>query len=548
MVVHLSLPSVQKVKYYGLINAMNLEDAYKNCPNAFSTVEMLIAMAILSIVLTGVVLVSFGAQGMLVEGEIYAEAMIKAQELLEKEQQLARKDFRLVVPFGTTTDGRYTKSILVDPWPGDIFATKKVRALITWEDERRRSRSLVLSTLISNFTYAVGGDTCNAELVGNWESASGTDYQLAPGSLLPSGMGEYVLGGVDAYRGKLYIAAKNTSNYALPTFFVFDISNPPQKPIFLGSVDTIPSLQPGLNDVRMGNTVDVSGTLRTYAYVASANGGLYNGCTASPEKCAQMQVIDVTNPELPAIAANFRIATSSVDMPLMPPPFVLRRSAGQAVANTIFYKDGYVYMGLTKTGGGPEFNVIDVRNPLSPVRVGEGYAVGRGVESIYVRGNYAYLAVDATSGAEPEIIVLDVTNPLSPFLVPGRAYNPSGTNGGNRLFAVGDTLYFGKQAAGGPAEFYVLDITHPGADMPPPLGSKVVGASVMGLLVRDTLAFLVTSTTRKLHIFNLSNLASAFATVGLPGIGAALDCEGNTLYAVSNNGSAGYVSVIEPGQ
>ncbi len=69
----------------------------------FSTLEMLLAMSILILVLTAVILVSFGNQAMIIDSQTNAEALNIAQGLLEKAQPDSRKDFNLVNPVATTT-------------------------------------------------------------------------------------------------------------------------------------------------------------------------------------------------------------------------------------------------------------------------------------------------------------------------------------------------------------------------------------------------------------------------------------------------------------
>src|SRR3990167_5975208 len=76
----------------------------------FSSIEILIATTVLVVVLSAVVLVSFGSQSLLIDSETSSEALTKAQELIEQEQALARKDFKLVNPV-SLSDGIYQKKI-----------------------------------------------------------------------------------------------------------------------------------------------------------------------------------------------------------------------------------------------------------------------------------------------------------------------------------------------------------------------------------------------------------------------------------------------------
>lgn len=511
-------------------------------------------MTIMVMTLSAVVIVSFGNQGMLINGQTNSEAMNLAQEMLEEQQELARKDFRLVQATSSTED-IYTKDVSILPWDGDQYSSKKVTVTVSWKDQHMIPRNVVLTTVLSNFMNAVGGDTCAAP-TGNWTSPQHSDYSLAAFPGVPGG--SYSIGGLDAYRGNLYVASALTSASGLPTFFVADVSNP-LSPSVLGSVDNNGSSITGLSAVAAGNTAIVSGTAHTYVYAANAYGANFNTCSQAAN-CSQMQVFDVTNPTNPQLKASFKFATSSASVPLMSAPYI-NGSGGQAVGKSIFYKDGLVYLGLSKTGTGPEFTIINVHDPLNPTPI-SGYNVGYGVESVYVRGKYAYLATDDTSNS---LVVLDISNPLLPTNVtPAHTvYNEASIGKGNAVYAIGDTLYLGKTMSGaGNHELFALNITNAGSGVPtPPAGGKAtIGATVAGLVVRDTLAYVLTSTTNQLQSLKITpNLtgASMYANpssisqyappMTMPGNGVALDCEKNYLFAASNNGSNGYVSVIKPG-
>jgi hypothetical protein len=313
----------------------------------------------------------------------------------------------------------------------------------------------------------------------------------------------------------------------------------------MGSIDTNNSSAAGLSGVALGNTVSISGTLHTFAYVANGYGAPFHSCNVAAGagsaggNCAQMQVIDVTDPANPTVAYNFKFATSTDSTPNIPP--YVDGTGGQAVGKTLFYKDGYVYLGLSKTSYGSEFHIIDVHNPLAPVAIGSGYDVGNDINAIYVRGKYAYLATPNSQ----ELLTLDLSNPLTPVVV-GGFNSSSGAGNGKSLYAVGDNVYFGVTVPNAGNDFHILNNANPATTLPE-LGGVDLPSTVNGVIVRDYLAYLLTNTT--LSIFRIDtpgSIGPAQATLALPGTGQALDCEGNYLYAGSNNGASGYVSVIKP--
>lgn len=231
--------------------------------------------------------------------------------------------------------------------------------------------------------------------------------------------------------------------------------------------------------------------------------------------------------------------------------------SGGAVGNAVFYKDGYLYLGLANSSG-PEFTIIDVHNPLNiPATPTGTYEVGAGINSIFVRGNYAYLATDNNT---QEYIVLSLADLLHPQFV--GAYNAPGNNTtgntwglGKSLYTVGDTLYAGRNwtNSGSTPQLVVLDTS---AATPAAVGSgKTLGTnmSLRGIVVRDYLAFLLTGSDTQggnLQIANVRDPLNIPATASIPlqsggKGGAALDCEGNYLYAASTDAAnKGYLTVI----
>lgn len=480
----------------------------------FSTLEMLIAMALMALTLSAVLFLSFGNQSLLADSTGYVEALALAEELLDTQQVLGRKDFNLVIPtttlkiLGATS---YVQSVEVETQSN--FLTKKVTATVSWAGEYGRNNLVTLTEYISNFDDAFSYNTCNTELSGNWTApvVSNTIRNFA--QLVGDAMGVYTLTGLDAYKGRLYVTASNSSS-GKETFFIFDISG--GGPVLLGKLDNDINVNSGLAAV----TAQI-GSSGSYAYVASA----------SSFARGQLQVVDISDAANPHVVTTYKIPVSVVP------------SAG--AGNAIFYKNGYIFLGLTKTSaGGSEFAIIDVRSPANPLWVG-GYNIGNDINSIFVNGSHAYIASPNTQN----LIVLDISTPANPAWV--GSYAPSGGSNGSRVLAVGNTVYLGRTF--GTNELQVLDATSPSSIAP--LGSKDLGVgantSINGMVIRSDIAFLLTNT--QLVSYNLGNSAAmgAYGTpLALPNAssGAALDCEGNTLYAAANDSTKhGYLYMITPG-
>jgi hypothetical protein len=232
----------------------------------------------------------------------------------------------------------------------------------------------------------------------------------------------------------------------------------------------------------------------------------------------QVEAIDLT-PAVPKVVSTYTIPSAS------------------AVANTIFYKDGYIYVGLANNSGGAEFYVIDVHNPLLlPAPLGS-FEVGAGINAIYVKNGYAYLATDSSTR---ELIVLNIQDLAHPALY--GVYDTPGASGsgqGKSLYTVGDTLYLGRyySLTASTPELYVFDTT---PATPSLRGSYDTGPSsgspygIYGIIANLTQAFLLTSSSAaggKFQVMNTSSpgAISAGTSVTLPntGGGVALDCEWN---------------------
>lgn len=477
----------------------------------FSTLEILIAMSVLFLVLGAVILVSFGNQTAVADSQTAAEALNYAQRLLEEEQADGRKDFNLVNSFSTTSpDGFYT-AVVTATLQSD-YLTKEVKATISWNGENLRTQSTTLSVLVTNFTNAVGANTCDSSATGNWKSpVLKQTYDLA--TLVGDAAGTYPITDVDAYQNKLYVTTSNPSGpITQPNFFVFTINNPTSaNPTlsFVSKTDTDPLVASGISAVAVAKN-----SAGTYAYLANAS-GITKG---------QFQVIDLTSSAL-----------TSYKIPGL--------TAG--VGNSVTYRDGYVYLGLTSTGGqGKEFSVIDVHTPTSPF-VRSYASINAAVNQIYVKGLYAYLA----TADSQKLKVYSISNPNSVQAQGGFA---GSGNTGKSVYAVGDSIYLGTTASG--ATFHTLNGADPGSLVSQNSVSAV--GSVDGIIVRDSLAFLLINkfgaTPAALRIINATSTA-AHGSLAIPVGGSALyepvmDCEGNTFFVGSNSATdQGTLYLITPG-
>ena len=488
----------------------------KQCQRGFLTLEILLAMAIMIFVLAAAVLLSFGGQGLAVASRSSSEAQNFAQKLLESQRELGRKDFRIANPT-SAQEGIFQGKIEV---ASHSFFTKSIKAQVSWNDDGRPQK-VDLSTLIADYNGTAGNDTCDSFLIGDWTEPRTKEYNFFQLTNIASGD----ISDIDAYRGKLYVTVGDSATSTDPTFFVFDISDPKNMKL-MEKIDNS-SNKSGLNAVAVNGS---------YAYVA-------NDSSAN-----QFQIIDIKKSPV-EIAKEYKI-----------PGVVGGRG------NCIFYKDGYVYLGLTSTANNtPEFHIIDVKNASTTVEIGRWPSFGslkHVINSIYVKGEYAYLAhpTDAYgSGGCPQeqLTVLDISNPAQPKRVSGFYYDGFMGGNGKSLHLVGDRLYFGRTASNisGPSdpipEFYIIDNSKPESLLSAALGSfsLPVADSVNGVLIKDYLAFLVGRKNMQIikidELANIHNWGSAaFNAAGNETFEPSFDCEGNNFFIGSNNSGNSYLTLI----
>lgn len=554
------------------MKAQSTGNKYKK---GMATLEILIAFAVLILCISAVIMVSFGNQSVAVDSRISNEAIVRAQKMLEKARADSREDFNLVNPYSTPAPAPYSPDKLnvdtsaTDPSLGP--QTKRVASIVSWQ-LGGRTLSTILTTLLTN---PGSDDTCSSVLAGDWKNPKmippdGYDFK----DLISESANGFSLTGLDVDNGKLYVTTDKVpgSYHNDYTFFIFNVSNPLIQPPYLSTngVDNNPSSGDGLNAV----TVAKNGT-NIYAYVANSHDANFQTC-AQGTSCSQLQVIDVSDPTTPKVQTPFG---ASYKLPSASQPYVtgnITSSNGQAVGKSIFYKDGYIYLGLTKTTNGPAFHVIDVHNPLSPQWVGSWPASsstfgssGAPINSIYVKDGYAYLAhpTGLTGAPSEQLTVVDVSVPTNPQRKSGFFWNSGSGGNGKSVFKVGDNLYLGRTATklsgvnDTNPEFFILNATNPTNIPATPLGSlplPAVADSINGLTVRDFLVFFLTN--QQFQIWNISNPGSIFPWtqhnlvsefLSLPsGRGTGLDCESNYFYFVSDSSQGNHkdlLSVIAPG-
>lgn len=498
----------------------------------FSTLELLIALAILTLTLVAVSTVALGAPFMLANGDLELKAEGQLVATLARMRALAPRAFADIRTVATTSMNGIATAQQAELLSDDL--TEHLTETASWEDSEGIWRTHASEGLVADLADADSASACDATVRGDWSQALITLHAFAPGDLLPSTLPARTRAITNlSAKNDLLIATIDPAEMKTdPTLFLFDVAS--GTPRYLASLDTASSTKSGLADA-----VAAQG----YVFAANAFAANWATCAEGPS-CAQLQVIDIRDPSAPALIRNFRLATSTGPL--------ANGSGGQATGKTLAYKGGFLYLGLVKTAaGGKEFNIIDVTDPLHPAWRG-AYAVGRTVNRITVRGTYAYLATDDPA---QELIALDISDPAAPKRA--GSWNAPGTANfgyGADILATESSLYLARTYSPNAPEFTVLGNTPPYASFMPvgtyDAGTILAPTSVYRIVVRSWLGALLS--TDRVTLISLADAAHPNEIRSLPfplgDTGTALACSSNELYAGYQDGSsyAGIAEVTAP--
>lgn len=491
---------------------------------AFITIELVFALAIMALTVGALADIAGVATQGHGRSSVRYEALSHAHMALASLREDAQIDERLV--HGSDThDGIFDTSITIGDAPDDPYTEHTATAHVSWTNDFGTS-SQDLTTIITDYQNAQSFDTCGS-LDGDWTHAQHLSHALVAGDLLPNTPPsghlfgtQNPLGGLDVYRGIAIAGLSSKSAKTNDSLFLFDTHSW----TYLGSINT--------------NGASVDGTAGvvqngSYVFVANPHSANFKTCRVGPS-CAQVQVVDIRDPHVPTVVANTLLATSSGAM--------VMGNNGQAVGKSIALAGTTLYLGLTKSATGPEFNMFDVSSATQPVWRG-GYTVGAGVSAIDVRGGYAYIATDSSSH---ELVILDVRDPADPVLI--GSYNVTdgiGWGSGNSVYVMGTTTYLGLTYAAGMPDLYVLSSLD--RLTPFDLSTATASSTIAGIIARVGHVFVLNTTAQKLQLFDTTGaLPVQQGSFTLAGQGKVLDCERNTLYigSTASNGTIDTLQII----
>lgn len=474
----------------------------------FSTLELMIAFAILAVVFSGVVFASLGAQYWIVTLDTSHEGLFSASRNIGEVRALAQHDFLAATSSSSVSsaeeDCGATLCYYTERSVEDISScSKEARVFVSWRVPRYPTSTTAMHTSLTHVPaiLALGGDCALASLDGEWESIHEIHSAALSGTPV----------GIDSLNGASYVIENAPPTFRILHDTVDGAYTPPDNAAF--------------------NAVDVARdffTGRTYAYLAATS--------------TQLRIVDVTDASSPTLAAS--IGLSGV-------------ATGAEAGWRLQYYDRRIYIvtRFSSRPSSPEFHVFDVADPTFPQEIGD-YKLNTSAYAILVRDQYAggvlrRIAYIGTTHSSRELIALDVTDPHN--ITQKAVCDLPSTQQATALFILGNTLYVGREnVPSGGEDLYAFDAadpTRPTFCAPiakTDINNDSFSRHVQAIRGSGEYLFVETNNTTNAH-GNIQirsadpetdlELLSVYAITNLPENGIDLDGDTKALYAASAGAS-----------
>ena len=441
--------------------------------------EILLAGTIISIAVASAVIVLGSLQNMLIDSQDGFEAQLKAREEIEKIHLMNFQD----VSSYKVSDGVFNTDVSVS-YRNDF--TTDVTADVSWY-EGTFQKHRIFNDEIVDWKRASGALDCD------WlDQSKGILSSINFGSLNIDD--ENLITDVVALGNYVYVSADSATS-SLPDLYVINVSDFHNSKI-VGHLNT----GPGIAAISAASH-----------YVFAANAGSY-----------QMQIIDVADPTHPSLVSQAKL-----------PGAIISGSAG--FGNSVHFFDNKMYIGLNKNAG-PEFYVVNVSNPSSPITLGS-YEIGSTVNGIDVQG---YTAVVVSPG-QSSVLLLDVSNPLYISEISRTTLDGWQTQGAQSVEMLGKNIFVGRNQGG----FYSPDpefLSINRDSLASTTAGLKIGATVGKVLNFGNYLYVVTSNAGSaFQIFhnevseNASTTLSVSMSSTLSSRGIAVSCNKDAMYVVTQD-------------
>jgi hypothetical protein len=185
-------------------------------------------------------------------------------------------------------------------------------------------------------------------------------------------------------------------------------------------------------------------------------------------------------------------------------------------AKSVFHLGNYTYIGTLNYAGLPDFYIFDTSDLKNPVLISYldlGAKTWATINSIYVVGNYAYLA---TSINGREFVILDISNPQQPYEV---AYQTTQTMvDATSVYVSGNFAYLSNLYKVNQGQLYVFNVANP---LSPFFVSRIsLDDSAYNLAFANNYVFVASGKDgQELQIIDVSNplIPYLYSSLDLPG-------------------------------
>ncbi|MEK7536068.1 MAG: hypothetical protein AAB590_03610 [Patescibacteria group bacterium] len=428
-----------------------------NKESGISTLEMLIALALITISISAVILVVFGNQSVSADIVTNNEALIKSQAIIEDARAQSLLDYSSVVTTSPVVDGVYTKQTVIDQ-ASVTQCGKDVYSTVSWKGDGNRNLHMQFKTHLTDFVtaFAVGHCSGTPPPSGWNPPATFASSNFNPGK--PTGL--------DILNRIVYM----TSDHS-PYLHIADT-----RTATLGQSSGL--------FVTFANSFDDGTQLNDIKVTRLSDGKIY-AMVARDTSTDQFEIIDVDDFLNPVSVAKLSLA-------------------GVAGASPegwrLFYYSNKVYV-VARFTAGPELHIFDVSTPTSPVEIGSGTDLGRTVESLAVTkknisGTDHYFIFTAADKNSAEVSVFDIVYPTAATYtfneITAPDQNLPGNQDGATAHYLNGYLYFGRNSAPGGSDFYIFDAHSPQGGLTIKQEQNI-NTSVLGVVVAGPYSFLATS-------------------------------------------------------
>jgi len=422
------------------------------------TLELIIAFAVASLVLTSVIMLLGSSDALAFERE-FAERSV-AQELIDDARAASTSDFALFTSTASTS--------VRDRIP--YYATLSAQSITPCVLELASS-----ATSTGGVGDGVGFSTWLADI--SLSQALGGDCEYAAATSTWSG---FTAQKSVAFSGTSLDALSGYEYFGLPASPYFAIVNG-VTPVTFTNGFALPTVTHALD------AAFVNGQPYVFAAVASST--------------QQFAVISVQDPQSPTLAAPLRLNG-------------ITATGTDAEGYHITYFDKHAYVSTRYIiGAQPELHIIDVSDPTHPFELGS-VNTDTTINAMALRARLVNKSIRtylyaATTYDTRELAVYDVTDPAHVSLA--QSVDLPGTQDGDSLAIQGGTLYLGRASNTAGPELYAFDISSSTAT-PRIIGSaEVASKDITALIPMGNLLFVGATndgaSNRMLEVWDISNPA-----------------------------------------